>query len=280
MNKQEILLTDQKRFIQRGYFIVTIGIALAIFGSINAISQHDKVSSFWIWFCAVFFIVNILLGILNNLIQPFKTRTRSTVSILTNICTFVVTLVYFLIAAHTHPSSDVIFGGLYLLVQGLCLYFLCYGLYKIHLYQQGNHAYFLHLFACWHGRKFITLIITPLTIVLSLGLCWVAALEQPPALPLSTQIQIGLYCGLFFTLFRAHYIIIRQTASPSKLQRKCRSYFFWSIWAFAERFPGERKVFQYWLSHPGIEITEELKNKIENLEPRLFDWQNPKEWPF
>ena len=115
----------------------------------------------------------------------------------------------------------------------------------------------------------------------------------------------SLVVGLTFSLLFFPVFFIQPTPHPSLWQKFCRQ---WAISLLVLGFRNDSRndsldspvmlmpntpvrcknksmhqqeidYYKYWLSHPGIEITPQLYQLIDQLDTGIFDWQDPRKWP-
>lgn len=112
-----------------------------------------------------------------------------------------------------------------------------------------------------------------------------AYLAEHTSLGIMASSCLGFFVGFIFTFFTLPVWFIKSDSQPSSFQRFCRNYFlriakgivFIGLGSKSESIQlKDIRFFQYYLSHP---------QKPENIyadqtDTTLFDWQNPKEWPF
>jgi len=117
--------------------------------------------------------------------------------------------------------------------------------------------------------------------------------------------MLGFCVGLFLSCWLLPAWFIKQTATPSLGQRLARRYVIALVLAFMAKGiqddPHAAQVaitkvtslldkkqrqllmdldyYKFWLSHPGVEITPQLREQIGQLDLGTFDWQNPAAWP-
>ena len=137
----------------------------------------------------------------------------------------------------------------------------------------------------WKFEKILCVLILPLAVGLSVLFCYLDQIETGTPWDLSRGLIIGTSFGLFWTILFLPSWFVKQDANPSKFQRNCRQMFLFihvvsfHLGAFLANEKLAALLFKYWLSHPGVLITDELAKRLAYINPNSFDWQNPLAWP-
>ncbi len=146
------------------------------------------------------------------------------------------------------------------------------------------------MYRAWQGKKTIAI---GLPIILPLFLGGVTFFATHDTEMTVIAAAAALAAALFFSVMYMPTLFVHPDTNPSRWQRFCRTY---TINLSNALLKGKRlektldpkgyrkrlqetRYFQYWLSHPNIELSQEQYNYIVSLDTTLFDWQNPAAWP-
>ena len=235
------------------------------------------------------FIVTLLMALRDLL--PIKSETQQKNNFYLNLFLLGIELIFCVLIYVQYPSTNCDVLGLALLFQIVVIFWLK----NTPLLPLLRYTFF-----DWRTQKASCLVFPPALICFSL---WIE--NYPNSSPKSLLIGGGFALILFFIFLPSWFV--QQTANPSKFQRFCRN-----IVVFFCNFPYHRyhryfptgetsrpcnlgefvkdigtgapetkssRLFKYWLSHPGITLTEDLAEQIVQIDTFAFDWQDPTQWP-
>jgi len=137
----------------------------------------------------------------------------------------------------------------------------------------------------WKTQKGLCVFFPPALFTMAM-LCYYAE-KTESALPVepTRYIVLGTIFAVTMFILLLPSWFVQQDEYPSDFQRLCRKITLFvcatiQMRGFASAVNQlQNTLFKYWLSHPNVEITNELIEQLADIDTFRFDWQFTDNWP-